>query len=684
MLKQISRLERTRRYLILGFAVLMGLSLIFFYAPRRDANASPVTSREAVAVVDGDEITVGQLSRAKEFFLNQMSMFGSQAGIRQLGGYKRLLDNMIESRVVAQEAERLGLAASDAEVADQIRETFTPAGGKFDFARYRENVASQFGGVEQYEDEVRRSIAEQKLRAYVTAGVQVSDEELQRDYVRDNTSFDLVYVAVRAADLAKKINPSEEEARQHFDAHKEEFRFNEAQKKIRYLYIDQEKVGQKLNITDQELREEFNQLKPENKQAGVRVQQIVLRVPRPEDDPRVLEEATKLVQGIRDEKSLTAPEDKFAELARGKSEDPATAKNGGWLPNLVKKKTSAAAAPPAGDGPEDLLQNTLTMQPGQVGDPVKTGNAYYIFRRGDAVEKTFEQAKNDLLVSLRNRKSYRAADEVARRAAEQLKESKDVQKVAESLARDANMSPSEMVRETPFVKPGDDVPNIGSAPQFEEAIAPLNNPGDVGDRVGVKGGFAVPLLVERRDPRIPEFEEVRDKVIERVRQERAGSQLEQTARQLAESAGSPDALKAAAERLGLKAETMPSYRVGTPLGEAGTSPALEDAVYNLKAGEVARAPVKVEDEWLVFGATKRTDADLVEFGKQREQLRERALNERRSQIFDDHVAAARARYEREEKIKVYDEVVKRLEDDEPAVTPPTGVPGLPPVIPAGG
>ena len=37
MLKQLGRLERTRNIVILGFAVLMAVSLIVFYAPGRSA-----------------------------------------------------------------------------------------------------------------------------------------------------------------------------------------------------------------------------------------------------------------------------------------------------------------------------------------------------------------------------------------------------------------------------------------------------------------------------------------------------------------------------------------------------------------------------------------------------------------------------------------------------------------------
>ena len=152
------------------------------------------------------------------------------------------------------------------------------------------------------------------------------------------------------------------------------------------------------------------------------------------------------------------------------------------------------------------------MQPGDVTDPVKSGNNWYILRRGEPVAKTFEEAKPELLVSLRNRRAYAVAAKLAEKAKDRLKETKDPTKVSQELAGEANMSPADMVKETPYVKPGDDVPGIGSNQQFEQVIAPLNNHNDVGEHIGVKGGFAIPMLVDKKEPRIPDFDEVKTKV----------------------------------------------------------------------------------------------------------------------------------------------------------------------------
>ena len=658
MLKLFSRTKQAHKYVVIAFALVMGLSLVLFYAPGSNPAAGVASNNEVLAKVGGDEITVGDLNLVKESYQQQ---FGGQFSLAQLGlSDKNILQSLIRKKIAAREAERLGLAPSDQEVRNAIVKQFGDASGQVDINKYRDMVTSRFGGVQRFEQQIREDLALAKLRAFVTAGVSVSEEEVQEDYRRKNTEFDLVYIPVLPDKLAARVQPSDEELQKYYDEHKEDFRISVPQKNIRYLFIDQAKAGEKLNIPDEELKKAYDELKPENKLAGVKVQQIVFKVPRKEMEQEILQKATALVQRLRGEAGGNVSEEKFAEAARGQSEDPATAKNGGWLPAPVRRNPNAKG---------DILQQTIDMQPGQVSDPLLSRGAYYIFRRGDSVPKSFEQARQELLVSQRNTRSYRAAQALAARAAERLKATKDLQKVAQELAPEANMSPAEMIKETGFVKPQDDVKDIGSSPQFEEAIAPLNNPGDVGDRVSIKNGFAVPMLADRRDPRVPELAEVKDKVAERFKQERARSQLEQAAREIAGGAGSAGDLKAVAERFGLEAKTSEKYRLGTPLGEAGTSPAADDAIYGLKEGELTKTPLKIGDTWVVVGATKRTDADLAEFAKERASLTEQMLSERRNDVFEDYVSAVRARLEKDGEVRVYEDVLARVGGDEGPALP---------------
>ncbi|HEV7472861.1 MAG TPA: SurA N-terminal domain-containing protein [Pyrinomonadaceae bacterium] len=667
MLKQLSRLKHTRRIIVFGFVLLLAVSLIAFFGPgRNSSNVEPARNPSAVAKVNGEDISVAEVSRLKD---NYMQMFGGRISMAQLGGYKRLVDGLIRNRVVAQEAARLGLSASDAEVSEKIRQEFSDASGAFiGFDRYKQSVTSRYGDIESFERSKRDEIAQDKLKAFVTSAINVSDHEVQEDYQRKQATFDVAYSVLSEDKLAEKIQPSDQDLRGYYDQHKDDFKITEPQKKVRYVYIDQAKAGEKLQISDKDLHDEFDKLTPENKQAGVKVQQILLKVARKDLDAQVEQKAKDLITKIR-AASADKREQVFADLARGNSEDPLTAKSGGYLPRPVRKNPNKV------DG---LYDRTVDMQPGDVSDiPIRYGGNWYILRRGEAVPKTFEEAKPDLLASLRNRKGYVAAAKTALRAQNRLKETKDPQKVAQELASEANMKPADMVKDTPFIKPGDDVPNIGSSQQFEAVITPLNNPNDVGDQTGVKGGFAIPMLLEKKEPRVPDFDEVKTQVAKVVKEQRAKEQLEQKAKELAASINSAADLKAAAEKAGFEAGTEEALKLGSPLGKAGTSPALDEAIYALKNGGITKTPIKVGDNFVILGVTNRKEADLAEFAKQKQQLTQTMLSAKQNQIYEDYITAVQQRLKQEGKIRIYNDVIANLEENEPEVAPAPQRPQFP-------
>jgi peptidyl-prolyl cis-trans isomerase D len=630
----------------------MAVSLVIFYAPgRTSSNLDPSKNTEVLAKVGSRTITVADLARIRE---NYTQMFGNRINLAQLGGNKRFLDGLIGRHVIAQEAERLGLAASDAELAEKIRKQFSDASGNFvGFDRYKESVTARYGDIESYENEIRDEIAQEKLRAFVTASVNVSDAEVEQEYKRRNTSFDVSYIAVSADKLAEKIQPSDDELRSYFDSHKDEYRYNEPQRKIRYVFINTEKVGSTLQIPESDLKTQFDSLQPQFKEAGFKVQQILLKVARKDLDAQVEQKAKDLIAKLRGSTGKTT-EEAFAEAARGNSEDPATAQNGGMLAKPYKKNPNKVDA---------LYDRTADMEVGAISDiPIRFGGNWYILRRGDSVPKTFADAKQELLVSARNTRGYNAAFQLAQKAKKRLDETKDPQKVAQELAGEAHMTPADMVRETAFIKIGDDVPNVGVNQQFENAIEPLNNPKDVGDPVGVKDGFAIPMLVEKKDPRIPEFDEVKTKVAEAIKQQRAKDQVEQKAKDLAASLTEADAIKAAGEKEGFDAGNEESFKLGSSLGKAGISTALDDLIYSLKPGEFSKTPIKVDDKWVIVGVTRIYPADAGGFANQKDTLKQSMISQRQDQVFEDYIAGVQQRMRRDGKIKINQEVLAQLEE----------------------
>lgn len=657
MLKALGRLERTRNIVILLFAILMAVSLVIFYAPGRNSSSlDPSKNTEVVAKVGSRTVTIADVARVRE---NYARMFGSRVNLAQLGGNKRFLDGLIGRHVIALEAERLGLGASDAELADKIRKRYADASGNFvGFDRYKEIVISQYGDLESFESEIRDEIAQEKLRAFVTASVNVSDAQVEEEYKRRNTAFDVSYIALSADKLAEKIQPSDDELKSYYESHKTDYRYLEPQKKVQYVYINTEKAGSTLQIPEEDLKTQFDSLQPQFKEAGVKVQQIVLKVARKDLDAQVETKAKDLIAKLRGPKGQTS-EQAFSDAAKGNSEDPATAQNGGFLAKPFKKNPNK---------PDGLLDRTADMQVGEVSDiPIRYHGDWYILRRGESVPKTFAEAKPELLISARNSRGYNAAFQLAQKAKKRLDETKDPQKVAQELAGEAHMSPAEMVRETAFIKPGDDVPEIGSNQQFEQALEPLNNPKDVGEATGIKGGFAVPMLIEKRDPRVPDFDEVKSKVADAIKNQRAKDQLEQKAKDLAASLTGPDAIKATGEKEGFESGSEDAFKLGSSLGKAGISTALDDLIYGLKPGEFSKTPIRVEDKWVIVGVTKKYDADQNGFAGQRDTLKQSMISERQDQVFEDYIAGVQQKMKKDGKITINQKVLDQLE--EPAAEP---------------
>ena len=147
---------------------------------------------------------------------------------------------------------------------------------------------------------------------------------------------------------------------------------------------------------------------------------------------------------------------------------------------------------------------------------------------------------------------------------------------------------------------------------------------------------------------------------------------------IAAGANDPAGLAAAAKARGLEAKDQKSFILGSPLGEGatgGTTEELENALYAMKAGSVAKTPFKLGDNWVVVGVTNRTDANMADFAKQRSGLLEQMLGTKRSNVFNDYMEAARRKMESDGSIKVYKDVLTKIDGEDQDLTP--GRPGAP-------
>jgi parvulin-like peptidyl-prolyl isomerase len=433
--------------------------------------------------------------------------------------------------------------------------------------------------------------------------------------------------------------------RAYYDAHKTDFHVDKDQRKVDYIFINQDAVGKTLQISDDELKKDFD---PEKFLESVHVSQIMLKILTPKDSDTVQQQAASLVARARGK--VAKPED-FGALARGNSQDAATKDKDGDL-GVVKREDIK---------PGSYLQRALTMKIGDISDPIKDGNSYYVIKVTDRKLKSFEEAKETLLASSRNRLSYKRASDLADDAAQQLATKKDIKAVADDIAKKMNLKQEDVLRHTPFFTEGDDVPDVGTNPTFEEAVANLKKPGDVGVKVGIRSGFAVPQLVAMQGPHDAPFDEVKSKVEEKCKLDKAKDLAAEKARTvLAAANATPDGLKAAAEKDGLKTDKREGFHEGMALENFGSLSQIMNAALPLKEGQIVKEPVSGNDKYLVFGVTKRTDPDMTKYNEQSKAIEQRLLDERRQLMFDSYMDGLKKKMKQDGKITIYKDTINQI------------------------
>jgi peptidyl-prolyl cis-trans isomerase D len=684
MLKFFRGKKRTRNAVLVIFVGVLTLSLVaLFSASGSGAKmlGGAAGSDTAIAKVGSYVVTVQDLKDALTNFGQQISQGQGRNSKQDMSTLfdqygPQVLDGLIRQKLILYEADALTLGASDSEVQSQLRQILNPWPGA---EGYRLRLQQQFGAgmtPVRFEDELRASIAQQHLRSFITAAVSVDPKEVEEDYRRNNTSYAVRWVDVTPDSLRDKVQVNEPDLRAYFDAHKSDFKINTEQRRASYIFVDQNKAGEAIQISDDELKQGFT---PESFIKQLRVSQIVMNAPKaeaerneksaPEEkkvDPE--EEIRKKAQGVaqRAQAAEGKPAEDFAKLAREFSEDAKTKANGGdigWINKDDKRDT------------DDPLNRIFNMQKDQVTQPVKKGDKYYILKVTDRKVPTFAETRDELLKAARSRKGYSKAAEIAMEAEQKLKESKNAEAVAAEINKKYGAQVA-AVKDTGFFAEGDTLPDLGAASTLESSVFDLQNTGDVVDRMPIDKGFAIAQYVERRDPHEPAFEEVNTKVENAYRSEKSKELAAQRAKEIAKAQNADD-LKRLADSMGLKPDERAGLKatesIGALLSEFERAP-----IYKLNVGEVTKDPIKTDSGAFVVAALKeRKDADMGEpFQKERASIEQRLLDEKRNTFFSTYLAMTQKQLQAEGKIKVYDEAIAAaIESGGPL--PQTGQPQMP-------
>ena len=636
MLRFFSKFQRSSKVVLMVFGAVLLLGLILFYVPNQQLGNNALVGSRAddgtvIAKVGGQEIT---LKEFRDQLMSTAQVYSQGRGVdsrlvRAMKLDQQVLDRLIDERLMLSEADKFGFIGTNQEVSDSIVRSFTdPDTGKWiGKEEYLRRLRLNGQDPEQYERTIRNSFAANKMRTYLASGVQVADKEIEEAYKNDNTKVEVIYATIDKDKVKDKPKPTEQEMQAYYDGHKDEFKATEPVRKVEYIFIPTDKVT--VALTDEALKAEYEDKKQKEPRASI----IKLNVATPADDPTVQKKINELktrAQGAPGGQ----PED-FAALAKGNSQDPSAAKGGDI--GFIKKNPNNA---------KDWRQKAFGTGVGSIEGPFKEGNSWYLMKITEERDIPFEEMKPTLVAGAKNRRAYAKASEIADKAYELLTENKDLRKTAETLAAEMKVKPEDLIRTTPFFKKGDTLPEIGSNPTFEKHVEELKK-GDIADKIGIPNGIAVPRLTDVIEGGVQlTFDQAYNQVETKLQRDKDLNIVQQAASEYLTKAKTADEFKALLTKAGIEVKTDANNLTGVPFSNFQVTNQIRTAVMATKQNEVAKAPIKTgAGSYIVFAATKRTEADMSKFTDQKSSLRMRLEGERGNLVYDAYVKAARKRYE---------------------------------------
>jgi peptidyl-prolyl cis-trans isomerase D len=558
------------------------------------------------ARVNGETISTREYERSLYYMEKNYEQMYRQPltpdQIAQMGLPKQVLESLIDQHLLLQQASRLHLSASPAEIRQKILEipTLNPDGkfvGQDLYTRYVTGMMG-FQSPAEFEEELGREITLGKIESALQTSVVVSPKAAEAEYRRNNESAKIKYVLYPASREAANVTVTPAEVQQYYTLHQAQYTHGE-QRAAKYLIADYAKLRAQMNPTDAELRKIYEQRHEEFKSApGAHILHILIKVD-PGAPPAADAEAKAKADSIV--KQLRAGAD-FGKLAQANSGDPSSAGKGGDM-GWVDKGTTV----PEFDVP------AFTMPLNTISDPLRSKDfGYHIIkvleRRGEGY-RPFEEVRDRLRAQTADQLAKdRARDEITRVEA-RIKASKP--KTAEEFTALANGNVAS--NDSQWFAKTDTIPGMGNNPTFTAwAFAAKVN--DIGEILGSQRGPIIPFLYSIRAAGISPLDEVRAKVENDARMEKA-RQLAQQA--LAKAMPAPT-VDAAAAKVGLTAAETNVNRQGYIAGFTGDTSALIDAAVSAPVGEV-RGPIMTGDGPVLFQVTEQKKTDAAALAQNRAQ-----------------------------------------------------------------
>lgn len=635
------------------------------------------------AEINGKEITYKEFSdRVHNYIENWKNQNNKQDVDEQteLQIRSQVWNELVETILMQQEMDRLNIKVTDQEIRDFLlgpnppeflAQQFRDSLGVFHRDMYISAITDPRNKeiLINVEEMVRKQLAYAKLQRLILATAQVSESELKQSFIENNITLKADYIFFNVYRMVpdSAVTITEEEIRNYYDSHPENFRAKPA-RRVKYVSFSQkpssndtlavEKDAEKFlqqvksgsasfedlvntysEIPSPDVFFKHGELGPSKENAifsarkgeivgpikdydgihlikivdekrgqkeHVRVRHILLRfIPGP-DSLKVLKRIQELYAKARSGRD-------FAQLARENSQDYATAWRGGEIGWISK------------EGWEKPLTNAaFKARKGEIVGPIRGTQGWHII---NVIDKDNRELKIlDLALKIRpSLETIEKANEQAQEFAILAKE--------EGFEKAAENSKLEVKESGEFNK-GGYIPGIG----VNEALMSFawNNKLDaISEPIRLKDEIIVAKLSKIRDENIRPFDEIKSAAQAMAIKDKKMVLLKEKVEAFYKAlTPNTDIVLAAKSIPNVHVQQAVTFKPSETIPGLGRDMRFVGAVLSLQSGQLSK-PVEGENGYYIIKLISKTDFDSLKFDAERDLLMNRRLQEKRQKVFSE-------------------------------------------------
>jgi peptidyl-prolyl cis-trans isomerase D len=635
--------RKTGVRILLGVVVLLlGASMLLYLVPQSPTTGE-ASSTDTVAKVGDETVSAAEVRQQ----LNEIAQRNPNPNFKMLAPFyaQQILNSLVFQKELEYEARRLSIRVSNEELANRIRQ-FLPSAYSGDTFVGKDQYAAQVQArfqmtVPVFEEAIRQELLADKFRKLVTDGISVGPAELQDEFKYRNEKVKIDYALIKPEDLEAKITPDDTEIKAAYEKNKAKYQVPE-KRVVRYGLIDLNQLRQTVPVSDKDLKDRYQQdIQQYQVQNRVHAEHILLMTVNAKTDAEV-EEVRKKAEDVLKQAQKGA---NFEELAKKYSEDPGSKDKGGDLGWLTQGQTVA-----------EFEKTAFSLEKGKLSGLVKTQYGFHIIKVLDketAHTKPFEEVKDSIKTQLMLSKADQQASEEADKLSAAVRRSNKVS--LDDLAKQYHLS----LGETRPITATDPVLEFGNAKEAKDAVFRLQQ-GELSLPIRTDRGYLVLSVKQVLPAHQGTLEEVRDRVVTELKQQKATELARSKAEELVKRAKAGENFAAAAKALGLEAKASEAFAKNGSVSGAASGKQLS-AAFQMKPGEIA-APLSLGSNWLVYRVVEKQQPNPADFEKQKKELTEQVLQSKRSLAFEAFRTALENRLKQEGKLQIYQDKLKTFGD----------------------